>query len=72
LFSPASRTVPCFSHRPGGALRVPVHRAVNLQRVVGHGIVVVAADDALVVHGELKDVVRCLLVALDQTEDAVT
>src|SRR5438034_631367 len=39
--------------RPRRPLRLPVHRAVHRQRVVGHGVVVVAAYHPRLVDGQL-------------------
>ena len=55
---------------PGGALRLLVHRAVDGQRRVRQAVVVVAADHAVLVDGELEDVVGLLLVALHHGEHA--
>src|SRR5262249_32524959 len=55
---------------PRRPLRLRVHRAVDGEGRVGQGVVVIAAEHAVLVDGELEDVVGFLLVALHHGEDA--
>src|SRR5262249_36100288 len=56
--------------RPGRPLSLVVHGAVNGERVVGEGVVVVAADHPTLVDRQLKDLVGGLLLAAHQGENA--
>src|SRR5439155_18848917 len=51
-----------LADRPGGPLGFLVHGPEHLGRGVRHAVVVVAADDAVLIHGELEDVVRRRLI----------
>src|SRR5262249_16094084 len=63
-------TVLGLADRPGGALVLLVNGPVDRRRRLHDAVVVVAADDAGVVHRKLEEIVRGLLVAGDERKDA--
>src|SRR6185437_10099479 len=58
------------AHTPRRPLRLLIYGAVHRKIVVGDGIVIIAANDAVFIEGQLEEIIGGLFFALDEAIDA--